>query len=108
MQPRAVLTATIPAAVIVGLTLAAGWSKLWSGYFDFDIAKIFGSVMVDKLQQISWVGWLAPLVFVFGGFAGIAWYVTASYRNLKQVSYLRALRWAISLYIGEGTPTSSR
>ncbi len=103
LQPRAVLTSTIPAAILLGLALAAGWSKLWSGYFDFDVAKIFGEVLVGKLQQISWLGWLAPLIFVFGGFAGIAWYVTASYRNLKQVSYLRSLKRAVVLFLAEAS-----
>ena len=101
LQPRAVLTSTIPAAVLLGLSLAAGWSKLWSGYFDFDIAKIFGEVLVGKLQEISWLGWFAPLIFVFGGFAGIAWYVTASYRNLKQISHLRSLKRAVTLFLAE-------
>jgi hypothetical protein len=99
LKPRAVLTSTLPAAIIVGLGLAAAWSTLWANYFSFDIAKIFIEVLSNKLQQIKWLNWVASLTFVFGGFVGIGWYVTVSYQNLKQISHLRSLHRAITLYL---------
>jgi len=98
LKPRAMLSTTLPAAIIVGLGLIGAWSALWAGYWGFDVAGIFNEVFVERLRASEWLGWLAPLVFVIGGFVGILWYVTASHQNMKQVSRLQTLNRAIGLY----------
>jgi hypothetical protein len=98
MRPRTILTSTIPAAIITGISLAAVWSALGASYFGIDLSNIVAEVFISKLAKISWLRGILSVVFVIGGFLGITWYVTGSYRNQKQILYLKSLSRAISLF----------
>jgi len=99
LKPHTMLTSTIPAAIITGLSLVAVWSAFWSTYFGFDVSKIFVEVFMDKITKNTWLNGILSLIFVIGGFVGISWYVIASYQNLNQISHLRSLHRAITLYL---------
>lgn len=99
MNPRTILTSTLPAAIITGLGLATVWTALGSAYFGFDLSKIVVDVFMNKLAGISWLRGVLSIVFVIGGFMGIAWYVTGSYRNQKQILFLKSLDRTITLYL---------
>lgn len=97
VNPRTILTSTVPAAVITGLSLAAIWSALGAVYFGIDLTEIFVDTLMSKLTNISWLRGILSVVFVIGGFLGITWYVTGLYKNQKQLMYLKSLDRAISL-----------
>lgn len=99
MRPRTILTSTIPAAIITGISLAAVWSALGASYFGIDLSNIVVEVFISKLAKITWLRGILSVVFVIGGFLGITWYVTGSYRNQKQILYLKSLSRAISLFL---------
>ena len=99
MKPRTILTSTLPAAIITGFSFAAIWTALWTTYFGFDISDIVTDVFMKKLSGITWLREILSVVFVIGGFLGIAWYISSSYRNQKQTLYLKSLNRTISLYL---------
>jgi len=98
LKPQTILVSTILAAVIIAFGLAASWSALWANYFNFDLVKIVVDTITQKLNETSWLRWIASAVFVFGGFVGIVWYVSISNRNLRQLAILKSLQRAILLY----------
>jgi hypothetical protein len=97
LNPRIILVSSLAGSIIIGLGLFATWSAIWANYFEFDLIEIMGEVLASRLKSISWLRWPASIVFVIGGFVGIAWYITASYKNSKQISFLSSLNRAISL-----------
>lgn len=99
MNPRTILTSTIPAAIITGLGLAAVWTALGAVYFGIDLSNEVVAALVKKLKEIDWLQWILSGVFVIGGFVGITWYVTSRYKSQKQLMFLKSLNRAISIYL---------
>jgi hypothetical protein len=97
LNPRIILVSSLAGSIIIGLGLIATWSAIWANYLDMNVIEIIGEVLTSKLKSISWLRWPASMVFVFGGFIGIVWYITASYKNSKQISFLSSLNRAILL-----------
>jgi hypothetical protein len=97
LNPRIILVSSLAGSIIIGLGFIATWSAIWANYFNMDLIGIVGEVLTSKLKSISWLRWPASMVFVFGGFVGIAWYITANYKNSKQISFLSSLNRAILL-----------
>lgn len=100
LQPKNIIAASLPTAIITWSGIVAAWSAFWATiYFDFDITEIFVGVFRDKISHIPWINEIVPLIFVFGGFVGISSYVAASYRNLNRIFYLKSLYRAIAIYL---------